>query len=105
MDTAQTRTRTMTIIAQDPSVRVNGKILRAKVDIPAEVIAPGPWGYRVQVVDYDASTATLYRPIKYTSSKLAGPVDPFEDATDARLLSDPGFHAQNVYTIVMRILA
>ena len=36
MPEPQLRTRTLTIIAQDPSVRVNGEILRTEVQIPAE---------------------------------------------------------------------
>lgn len=104
--TTTPRTRTLTIIAQDPSVRVKGKILRAQVEVPAEELAPGPWGYRVHVVDYDSSTLNLYRPMKYPSigSSENGDGDPFFKASDAKLLSDPNFHAQNVYAIVMRIL-
>jgi len=99
----QPRTRKMTIIAQDPSVRVKEgrrlRILTARVDVPAEELAPGPSGHRVQVIDYDSSNNTLYKPAKLTDG------DPYETVTDAQLLSDPGFHAQNVYAIVMRTLA
>lgn len=105
MSLQQPRTRKLTIIAQDPSIRVKGKILRAQVEVPAEEIAPGPWGYRVHVVDYDSSTGTLYKPIKYPPLKDGKDCDPFAKATDSELLSDPNFHAQNVYAIVMRILA
>ena len=97
-------TRKLTIIAQDPSVKVNGKILRTEVEIPAEELQPGPWGYRVQVVDYDSSTETLYKALEYPPLDGANG-DPFKRASDARLLSDPNFHAQNAYAIVMRILA
>lgn len=100
-------TRKLTILAQDPSVQVNGRILRAQVEVPAEELAPGPWGYRVHVVDFDSSSGTLYRPIKYPPLKNTpdGDGDPFKSATDAQLLSNPNFHAQNAYAIVMRILA
>ena len=40
-------------------------ILRAQIEIPAEQLAPGPWGYRVQVVDYDASSNQLWQPVSY----------------------------------------
>lgn len=106
--TAKPLNRKLTILAQDPSVKINGKILRAQVDVPAEELAPGPWGYRVHVVDYDSSVGSLYRPIKYprlTDSNHAENGDPFLKASDTKLLSDPSFHAQNVYAIVMRILA
>lgn len=105
MAVQQLRTRKLTIIAQDPSIRVNGKILRTEVEIPAEELQPGPWGYRIQTLDYDSSTGTLYKPREYP--KLIDGVndDPYKGASDAKLLSDPNFHAQNVYAIVMRILA
>jgi len=105
MAAQQLRTRKLTIIAQDPSVMVNGKILRTEVEIPAEELQPGPWGYRVHTVDFDSSTDTLYQPLKYPALKDRANGDPFKGASDARLLSDPNFHAQNTYAIVMRILA
>ena len=42
MTVTQLRTRKLTIIAQDPSVKVDGKILRTQVEIPAEELQPGP---------------------------------------------------------------
>ncbi len=51
--------RYVTVIAQDPGVRVDGPkgpILMAKIAVPAEDLIPGPIGYRVQVVDYDSTT-------------------------------------------------
>jgi hypothetical protein len=49
-------TRKLTIMAQDPSVKdATGKILKTQVSIPYEKLGPGPRGYRVHVVDYDAS--------------------------------------------------
>ena len=80
------------------------KILRTEIEIPAEELQPGPWGYRVHVVDYDSSTETLYKPLEYPPLNAINS-DPFKRASDARLLSDPNFHAQNAYAIVMRILA
>jgi hypothetical protein len=59
----QPRSRKLTIVAQDPAVKgADGEILTAEVDVPAEELAPGPWGYRVHVIDYDGSTRTLYKP-------------------------------------------
>lgn len=105
---AKPRTQRLTIIAQDPGVRVKqGRktcILRAQIEVPAEQLAPGPWGYRVQVVDYDASSNQLWKPMLYQYQNDVV-VDPFEEKTDDELLSDPQFHQQNVYAIVMRILA
>ena len=83
--------RIVTIIAQDPSVRVRGKIL-----------------YRVSVVDYDSSTGVLYQPAilappgKEKSKNAKGAVN---GLGNKELLDDPRFRARNVYAIMMRILA
>ena len=95
------RTRKLTIVAQDPAVRVGEKILTSQVDVPAENLAPGPRGYRVHVIDYDATTRILYKPFDYPEDS----VDPFIDPTNDVILNDPNFHAQNVYVIIMRTLA
>ena len=96
-------TQKLTVVAQDPSVRIgNGRrsILLSALDVPAEVLEPGPVGYRVQVIDYDASTETLYQPRRYRPGE-----DPYRDVTDAQILGDPCFHAQNVYAVAMCTLA
>lgn len=86
------------IVALDPTVRgSNNKILYADVEIPNEKLSPGPRGYRVQVIDYDASNRILYKPA------------PHDERKNLRLPSnvdkDREFHARNVYAIVMRVLA
>lgn len=86
----------MLVLAQDPTVKVGGKVVTAEVDVPDEILSPGPRGYRVYVVDFDSSSGLLYQPAKV-------PVD--ETRSLARLLDDPAFHAQNVYAIVMRTLS
>ena len=95
----------LTIIAQDPGVRDdNACILRAVVELPAETLQPGPWGYRVHVIDYDAACNQLWKPHVYrTENGIL--IDPFAQKRDAQLLSDPRFHQQNVYAVIMRILA
>jgi hypothetical protein len=99
--------RTLTILAQDPSVKVNGKMLRAKIEVPAEKLLPGPRGYRVSVIDYDATSHALYNPLALEPGLEGEDVDPYANPRigDATLLDDPRFHAQNVYAIAMRILA
>lgn len=94
------RTRRLTVLAQDPSIRHKGKILRTQVEVPAEELSPGPRGYRVHVIDYDVSTDTFYRPREMELDE-----DPFETMPDEELLRDPTFHCQNVYALVMRTLA
>jgi hypothetical protein len=104
--------RTLTILAQDPTLMVRGKILTAAVAIPNEDLSAGPRGYRVHVVDYDASGNRLFAPLPATAyGSVAAPRDPFASTPrkagrfNARLLGDPRFHAQNVYAITMRTLA
>ncbi len=60
------------MVAQDPNVKARGRILRAEIDVPRETLAPGPRGFRVNVLDFDASTQTLLRPVS-----LAVDDDPF----------------------------
>lgn len=104
--TPTTRTRTMRIVAQDPSVRgADGRILTAEVEVPAEELAPGPRGYRVHVIDYDASSGKLYPPLVYAPGARNWTHDPAGPVDDRVILEDPGFHAQNTYAVVMRTLA
>lgn len=108
-------TRKLTILAQDPSIRVNGAIAFTQVDVPAEVLSDGPTGYRVKVVDFDASANVLYAPRRYRpdpASQADDPYVPKEGQTlaarkrwEAEVLADPGFHAQHCYAVVMRTLA
>lgn len=106
------RTRKLSIIAQDPSILgANGKILTTQIDVPAEELAPGPRGHRVHVIDYDTTTATLYKPQQYDDQpeETGTYDDPFLEIIERgdveTLLEEPGFHAQNVYAIIMRVLA
>jgi len=97
-------------VAQDPSVKdLEGRVLTTEVEIPAEELSAGPRGYRVHVVDYDTSTDTFYSPQAYDPPEEGCYLDPFKEDIDEgkidELLTVPGFHAQNVYAIVMRTLA
>lgn len=94
------RTRRVTVIAQDPSVRRGRDIVTAEVAIPQEALQEGPWGHRVHVVDYDASL-DRYRIPKALGDKE----DPFRGKDPDRLITDPEFHAWNCYAIVMSTLA
>ena len=98
--------RRLTVIARDPSVRMGGAMVRATVEIPNEDLQPGPRGWRVLVVDYDASSRILYRTVTAPPNRADGPPDdPFARACDDELLASPGFHAFNCYAIVMHTLA
>jgi hypothetical protein len=74
------------------------------VRIPAGEMAPGPRGSRLHVVDYDAVTGTLTPPYELVCGSGDKP-DRFATSSDEELLTDPGFHAQNVYAIAARTLA
>lgn len=105
-----------TILAQDPAVRdANGHLVLTKIRVPHETLSLGPTGYRLKVVDFNASTNLLYRAHPYEQGPDGLAVDPFavpEETTSAErealengLLGNPQFHCQNVYAIVMRTLA
>ena len=87
----------LTVIAQDPSVTIDGEVVTAAVSVPAEVLEPGPRGARLHVVDYDAATGTLELPV------VIGDNDPFADG--AVEVEAHTFRAQNVYAIAARTLA
>lgn len=97
-------TRRMTVIAQDPSVkRSDGRILMATIEVPAEELVPGPIGYRVQTVDYDASTG------RYHGAHLLPESSDREPKAWAKglpkIVGDFRFHAQNTYALMMKTLA
>lgn len=103
--------RKLTIVAKDPGLRVGAgdAMVFAQVDVPAEILAPGPTGYRIKVVDYNATERRAYANRKPYDDL----VDPFAPAADetlddpryqARVVADPNFHAQNCYAIAMRTL-
>jgi hypothetical protein len=100
------RTFAMTIVAQDPSVGDDRGMLRATVPVPADRLEPGPRSHRFQVIDYDATARVLLPPATLTAGDGGrAEADPFDGRPDEELLSDPAFHAQNVYAIAARTLA
>ena len=98
-------TREMTVIAQDPSVRTADRkhIVMSKVTVPAEILAKGPRGYRVHVIDYDSTTGGYHGahelPAEYEHEPKA-----WQDGAPS-IVDDYRFHAQNVYALVMKTLA
>lgn len=79
-------TRKLTILALDPSVRTDGRILRAQIEVPNEVLEPGPRGYRVFIVDYDSSADAFRTPgktFRQPGDSYRTPGDPFEHLADA----------------------
>jgi hypothetical protein len=98
---------TLTIIAQDPSVRAADadggpeRVLTERIRIPAEPLRPGPRGARFHVVDYDGGSGELLPP----ATIGVDAEDRFAGAADSTLLDDPAFRAQNVYAVAASTLA
>ena len=89
-------TRRITVLAQDPEVVIDGKVLTTQVEIPFESVFPGPRSSRVEVVDYDATADQFYGAFDIkVEDPYAKPLSP------SKVKSDPAFHAQNVYGIVL----
>ena len=65
------------------------------VRVRYEDVAPGPVGKYVAVVDYDAGNGCYYQPINLDAREvlIGGGLEPSE--------SDPRFHQQMVYAVVM----
>ena len=59
--------------ARTPSVCRGKRIVTGEVAIPREDLREGPWGHRVQVVDYDASLDRYRKPKPIVASD-----DPFK---------------------------
>jgi hypothetical protein len=93
--------RSWTVLAQDPSILgPGGKALTTTVSVPSERLERGPKGFRVHVIDYDASSDTFYR-----ARDKDIDADTFARVTDIdKLVRNPYFHQQNVYAIVMATL-
>ena len=78
------------IIALDPTIKGrDGKVLTAVIEIPNEQLMPGPRGYRVQVVDYDATNRIFYKAAPYRGQDLEKKV--------AHPETDRTFHARSTY--------
>jgi hypothetical protein len=108
-------TRKLTIIAKDPGLRLgsdDGPMAFTQVDLPAELLAKGPTGYRIKVVDYNGTERVAYFDLQeyQRGGKLVDPFEPRPGETrldknyQERCIADPNFHAQNFYAIAMRTL-
>lgn len=88
----------MRVVAQDAGVRRGSSILTAAIAVPYEEVDEGPLGHRVHVVDYDATTGTMYEPARILHAADVPP-------PDETIMGDPAFHASNVYALVVGTLA
>lgn len=88
--------RPLQIFAFDPMLgRAGGRVT---VSVPNEALIPGPQGSRIQVIDYDATTKTMYAPVDLNDPAvlMTNGLDPSE--------SDPRFHQQMVYAVAMKVV-
>lgn len=92
----------LTVIAQDPTVKIGEDIVRSSVRVPAEVFQPGPRGHRFHVVDYDATRPAPVRFYELDTDKAAQ--DAYRKGTGLALTSNVAFRAQNVFAIAARTL-
>ena len=84
--------RPLKVYAFDPTRgRALGNFMT--VHVPYEKLEPGPVGRLLQVIDYDGTTDTYYRPVNLDDPNilLRNGIEPNE--------SDPQFHQQMVYAV------
>lgn len=104
MPTRQTGTRVQTpprrplkIYAFDPMLgrNVGNKIV---LDVRNEPLAPGPYGQRIQVMDYDGAAGVYYEPVDLNAPEVLvqSGLEPSE--------ADPRFHQQMVYAVASKVL-
>jgi len=93
----------MTVIAQDPAVRRNNRIVMSTIEVPTEDLRLGPMGYRVQVADFDATQRLFHGSHDLPASIEKEPKSWREG--DPAIQRDFRFHAQNAYALVMKTLA
>jgi hypothetical protein len=89
--------RPLKIFAFDPSHRRSAGNL-AIVDVVNEELGPGPVGRLLKVVDYDASKDAYYPPVDLDLPEIL--MQRGLDPSD----SDPRFHQQMVYAVVMKVI-
>src|SRR5262249_46060541 len=104
----QSRSLSLTIVAQDPAVTdaADGRILRAKVRVPATHLEPGPRGARFHMVDFNSAQQRLTPPVALLKADRTphGFLNPrFLRDVDIRA-GDARALAQNVYAIAARTL-
>ena len=89
--------RPLQIFGLDPMIARTER-RKLTLDVANEPLEPGPQGSRVQVIDYDATTKTLYQPVD-----LDDPAVLMNDGLTPSE-SDPRFHQQMVYAVTMKTL-
>jgi hypothetical protein len=100
-------TVTMTVLAQDPSVRsVEGPVL-ARIPVPADRLQRGPRNHRFHVVDVAVGGGNAGVPVVLHAEDPWTYVDEWADTQHsdaAALVENPAFRAQNVFAIAAHTL-
>jgi hypothetical protein len=89
--------RPLKIFAFDPSLRRSAGNL-AIVEVVNESLAAGPTGSLVRVIDYDATRNVYYAPVNLDDPEIL--MQRGLEPSD----SDPRFHQQMVYAVVMKVI-
>lgn len=91
-------TRPLKIYATDPT-RGYESALKISIPVEYEPLDPGPFGERLEVVDYDGYGKTFYDAVDLDDAAvlMQGELDPSE--------ADPRFHQQMVYAVATRTLS
>lgn len=89
--------RPLKIFAFDPSLRRSAGNL-AITEVVNELLAPGPEGRLVRVVDYNGTKDEVYAPVELDDDRIL--MQRGLDPSD----SDPRFHQQMVYAVVMKVI-
>jgi hypothetical protein len=108
-------TREISVLAEDPSVRLEGnRPLWTRVKIPAEPLSRGPRSSRFEVIDYDSSTGDFYEPYlldpnksgykRADGKKVYDDEEDLEEEDIEKLLNDPKFHAHQVFGVASATL-
>jgi hypothetical protein len=91
------------IVAQDPAILdEHGKILMTTVRIPHARLEDGPRSHRFEVVDYDATSDTLYKPAP--CAEIVGRYSTVDGLRDAILAGDPHAHQVNLFATASSVL-
>src|SRR5687768_3669081 len=88
--------RRLRILAFDPSLaqRLDTSTFNEiAIEIPWELLAPGPVGEYVEVVDYDPASGVFYHPVELDHPNLIA-----QDGL-APSESNPQYHQQTVYAV------
>lgn len=93
----------MSVIAQTPPSERAATSSWLKWRVPAEYLREGPIGYRVQVVDFDATTRTFHGAHNLPATYEQEPAS--WKAGNPSIVSNLRFHAQNTYALIMKTLA